>query len=196
MKKLRFLIIFSIIGIAGMIPAWGQNDDITYHQAPNVKQNDIKKVGKKDYLERISIGGTGGLYIGYYTFIGISPNVAYHFNNLFCAGIGGSYFFYNDSHLKYSTHIFGPRVYTEAHFLKFLGAYVAYQAFNYEMEIPTIAKPRIWSNNLRLGAGYYQKAGRFAVYFYVLYNFSDRPPKENVFKEPLLFEGGFSIFLK
>jgi len=176
--------------------AWGQDKDITYHQAPNTTQNAAKKNKNEDYLKRISVGGTGAFSIGgYTTYIEISPNVAYHFNKIVCVGVGGSYTFFNDNYSNYTNHIFGTKLFAEAHFLNFLGAQAAYRALNYRNPIPSIEKDRIWSNNLCLGGGYYQRAGRVSVYFFVLYNWSDRPPKENIFS-PVLFEGGFSVFLK
>ena len=179
--------------------AFGQEkEDITYHQAPNTAQSEQKKKGEKDYLERISIGGTGGLQIGYTTYIELSPNVAYHFNDFVCVGLGASYIFFQNKmpNNKYTDHIFGPRAFAEAHFLRFLGVHAAYQALNYKKTIPTIEKPRIWSNNLCVGGGYYQKAERVAFYFYALWNFSDRPPEENIYAYPLLFKTGIVFFLK
>ena len=188
------LIPFFLFGINTL---WGQErEDITFHQAPNVVKNEPKKKGNKDYLERISIGGTGGLQVGSVTYIELSPNAAYHFNDVFCVGVGATYIFYQYKSLNYIDHIFGPRAFAEAHFLNFLGVHAAYQALNYKMEIPTIEKPRIWSNNLCVGGGYYQRAGRIALYFYVLWNFSDRPPEENIYSYPLLLKTGFSFFLK
>jgi len=178
--------------------AWGQ-DDITYHQAPNAVPKEPQKKENKDYLERISIGGTGGLRAGGFTYIELSPNAAYHFNDMFCVGVGGTYIFYQYQYLNYpakhTDHIYGPRAFAEVHFLNFLGLHTAYQALNYKREIPSIEKPRIWSNNLCVGGGYYQRAGRVALYFYVLWNFSDRP-EENFYQNPLLFKTGISFFLK
>jgi hypothetical protein len=176
--------------------AFGQ-DDITYHQAPNAAKNEPKKKENNDYLERISVGGRVGLQVStYYAFIELSPHAAYHFNDYFCAGIGGSYFFSHDNHYNISSHVFGPNVFAEAHFLNYLGVHLAYQALNYENIISPFERPRIWSNNISIGGGYYQRAGRVAMYFYALYNISDRPPKEDFYGRPLLFKAGFSIFLK
>jgi len=177
------------------ILAWGQ-DDITYHQAPNTVKNEPKKKENKDYLERISIGGTGGLQVSHFTYIELSPNVAYHFNDIFCLGLGGTYIFFQDRNWDYTDHIYGPRVFGEIHFLNFLGLHAAYQGLNYKAEFFGIEKPRIWSNNLCVGGGYYQKTGRVALYFYVLWNFSDRPLEENIYSYPLLLKTGISFFLK
>jgi len=194
---MKHIILILFFGISFL--AWGQNDDITYHQDPNVAKNEPKKKENKDFLERISVGGTVGLQIGtYYTFIELSPHAAYHFSDYFCAGIGGSYFYYyyNDNYFKVSSHVFGPNVFAEAHFLKYVGVHLTYQALNYENIISLTEKPRIWSNNIAMGGGYYQRAGGIAMYCYLLYNFSDRPPKENFYGNPLLIKTGFSISLR
>ncbi|MCL2131229.1 MAG: hypothetical protein FWH36_02050 [Lentimicrobiaceae bacterium] len=176
--------------------AFGQNDDITYHQAPNTVKNEPKNNINEDYLQRISVGGTGGFSVGHATYIEVSPHAAYHFNEIFCVGLGGTYTFYYDNFYKYSNHIFGARLFSEAHFLNFLGVHATYRALNYENPTYLVENERIWSNNLSLGGGYYQRSGRLAVYFYVLYNWSDRPPQENIYNFPVLFEAGFTFFLK
>jgi len=193
---MKHLIVIIFLGIN--VFAWGQNDDITYHQAPNAEKNEPKKTANRDYLERISVGGTGGLQIGSATYIELSPNIAYHFNDFVCLGAGGTYIFFQQKYQNYTytDHVYGPEVFAESHFLNFLGVRVAYQALNYKIETSAIEFPRIWSNNLNFGGGYYQRAGRVSVYFYVLYNLSDRPQEENIYKFPFLVKAGFSIFLK
>ena len=191
MKHIILTIFFGTI-----LAAQGQNNDITYHQAPNTTKSTPKKAEKKNFLEHISIGGTGGLQVGTATYIELSPNVSYHFNKFFSAGVGGSYYFFHDSRNKYSSHVFGPRVFAEAHFFNYLGLHASYQAINYESLTPTIANPRIWSHHITAGGGYYQRAGRVALYFYVLYNWSDRPLSETIYRSPIVLKTGFSVFLK
>ena len=193
MKRLIFVLFLSTATVV-----WGQDKDIIYHQAPNAAtaKDNPKKAGQKDYLEHISVGGTGGLQVGYATCIAVSPHAAYHFNEYVCVGIGGSYVFYYDKYSNYSTHVFGASTFAEAHFFRYLGVHAAYEALNYENFVSTIAKPRIWSNHLCLGGGYYQRAGRVAFYCYALYNLSDRPLKETIYSSPLLFKMGFAFFLK
>jgi len=190
MKYIIITLIFSI-----NMHAFGQ-EDITYHKAPNTEKNEPQKTEQKNYLEHISVGGTAGVQFGYRTFfIEVSPHAAYHFNDYFSAGVGGSYLYFNDKSQNYSTHVFGPKVFAEAHFLKYLGVHAAYQAFNYEVWLSPFEKQRIWSNNICVGGGYYQRVGRLVTYFYALYNFTDRP-ENNIYSSPLFFNAGFSFFLK
>jgi hypothetical protein len=179
-----FIVNFSVFG-----------QDINYHQAPNTAKTETKKTINKDFLEKISVGGTGGFSFGQIISVEVAPHVAYHFNQNFCVGVGGSYLFFKDRIDNYSTHVFGATVFAEAHFLKYLGVHAAYQALNYDNPVHSLENERIWSNNLSMGGGYYQRVGRTIVYFYVLYNLSDRPSRENIYGNPL-FKMGISYLLK
>ena len=179
---------------------FAQNDDvsITYHQAPNAVKDTFKLTREKErdeILKKIAVGGMAGLQVGTYTYIEISPDVSYHFNKWVAVGVGGTYIFLNDSYYKEQSHVFGARVFAEGHFLKYLGLHVAYQALNYD-DFRTNPKfpPRIWSNNLSMGGGYYNRINRFSMYVFVLYNISNREDY-NIFGN-VLFKAGFSVFLK
>ncbi|MDR1180828.1 MAG: hypothetical protein LBL13_02465 [Bacteroidales bacterium] len=173
-----------------------QNDDVsvTYHQAPNaVKDSSFFSSKRNDILQKIAIGGTLGIQVGTYTYIELSPDVSYHFNKWVAVGVGGTYIFGHDGHNKSSSHVYGARVFAEGHFFNYIGLHVAYQALNYDDFRQQISQ-RIWSNNLSMGGGYYQRIDRFSLYFFLLYNISDRRDY-NVFGD-LLVKVGFNIFLK
>ena len=187
--------IILILFLSLNILSFGQEkDDITYHQAPNTVAKENKKSKNIDYLERISVGGTGGLQVGDFTYIELSPSVAYHFNDYFCVGVGGTYIFYQDNYINYTDHIYGPRAFAEGHFFNFVGIHAAYQGLSYKSLI--FDGQRTWSNNLCVGGGFYQKTGRISYYLFLLWNFSDRPPEENFYSSSLLFNVGFAVFLK
>jgi hypothetical protein len=62
-------------------------------------QDEGKDTPKKGFQkENMFVGGYLGLAFGSYTFINISPNVGYHFNKFFAAGLGinGQYVGYKD----------------------------------------------------------------------------------------------------
>lgn len=195
-RKIVLLSIFLIAGMIDMVNA--QSDDVNYYSAPIKK--DTSKMFNDDWLYNVSAGGNFGLQLGTYTFIECSPHLAYHVTDWFAAGIGGTYMFYrvqNSISSVNSTHIFGGSVFAEAYFLKFLGAHVEYQFINYDnFWIQSVLEPsRLWSNNLLLGGGYYQKMSeRSAIYLMILYNFTDRPEK-NVLFSPVM-KAGFTIWLK
>ena len=200
MKKTS-LIITAILLFACTISVFGQGKDdinVNYHRVPGTMADSSRtqKTKNTDYLDKISIGGTLGAQFGTYTWVEISPDIAYHFNEWTCVGVGGTYILYYDNYNKIDYHVGGARVFAEAHFLQYLGVHAAYQALNYELFSNTsIKRERIWSNNLLLGGGYYQRSSRVAMYFYALYNISNRPPEQNIYGN-LLFKAGFSIFLR
>jgi hypothetical protein len=158
-----------------------------------MKDTSIFSSKRNDILQKIAVGGTLGVQIGTYTYIELSPDVSYHFNKWVSVGAGGTYIFAHDNDYKSSSHIYGARVFTEGHFFNYIGLHVAYQAINYDDFRDRIVK-RMWSHNLSLGGGYYQRIDRFSLYFYLLYNVSDQK-EYNVFGN-LLVKVGFNIFLK
>ena len=184
------------------LSVFAQNDDvsITYHQAPNAVK-DTSKIARErerdEILKKIAVGGMAGLQIGTYTCIDLSPDISYHFNEWVALGVGGTYvydnYLANFSNSKSAPHVYGARVFAEGHFFKYLGLHVAYQALNYEDLTPNIKfNSRIWSNNILMGGGYYQRVNRFAMYLFVLYNVSNRED----YNRSLVFKAGFSVFLK
>ncbi len=191
----------TIIGIVILffgfnIHIFAQNDDVsvTYHQAPSAIKDSSKLSFKRDdILKKIAIGGTLGVQIGTYTYIELSPDISYHFNKWVSAGVGGTYIFANNSFYKESSHVFGVRAFAEGHLFNYIGLHVAYQALNYDDYRSSPIVKRMWSNNLSLGGGYYQRIDRFSVYLFVLYNISNE--EYNIFGN-LLFKAGFNIFLK
>lgn len=179
--------------------AYAQSDDVSYYKAPITK--DTSKLRNYEWVRNLSIGGNFGLQIGAYTtYIQISPHISYHFTDWLATGVGLSYIFinYRDNQvLPVSSHFFGGSVFAEAYFLKYLCAHVEYQPINYEEDwwrsLPD--SKRLWSNNLMIGGGYYQKpSDKYALYLLFLYNFTDKP-SQDILGNPVL-KAGFSIWLK
>ncbi len=184
------------VGFNGVVHA--QTDDVTYYSAPITKET--SKKANNNFLYNMSAGGNFGLQVGTYTNIECSPHLSYHVTDWFAAGLGATYMFYqirDNTSSVFSSHIFGGSVFTEAYFLNFLCAHVEFQCLNYNnFWRQTLTDPsRLWSNNLLLGGGYYQKTSdRSAVYLLILYNISNRPD-QNVLISPV-FKAGFTIWLK
>ena len=88
-------------------------------------------------------------------------------------------------------------MFAEAYFLRYICAHVEYQLINYKEDwlAPNIDAKRLWSNNLMVGGGYYQKpSDNYAIYLLLLYNFTDTPDQD-VLGNPVV-KAGFSIWLK
>jgi hypothetical protein len=180
------------------VSTFAQSDDVSYHKAPVTK--DTSKIREYDWLQNVSVGGGFGLQIGSYTYIQLSPQISYHFTDWLSSGVGFSYMFiqYKDGLAPpISAHFFGGSVFTEAFFLRYLCAHVEYQLINYKEDWwkPNINNKRLWSNNLMVGGGYYQKpSDNYAIYLLLLYNFTDTPDQD-VLGNPVV-KAGFSIWLK
>jgi hypothetical protein len=66
-----------------------------------------------NFEDHLSIGGNLGLQLGYFTLIGLSPLINYHFNSNFVMGIGPIYQYtsFNEAgYVPYTTSIYGGRV--------------------------------------------------------------------------------------
>jgi hypothetical protein len=177
---------------------FAQNDDvsITYHQSPDVVKDTVKPFFKDDILRKIAVGGWLGLqFAGSYIYVGISPDISYHFNDWVAVGVGGTYNFAYDNQTKSSFHEGGPRAFVEGHFFNYIGLHAAYQALNFEDFYATsqsLFSERVWAHNLLMGGGYYRRMGRASVYFYILYCLSDK----EILNNRVEFKAGFNVFLK
>jgi len=173
-----------------------QNDDVSviYHQVPGIVKDTLQRVHNDGILRKIAVGGMLSLNVGTYTYIDLSPDISYHFNKYFAVGVGGTYIFAYDNFDKTDYHVFGARAFVEGHFLNYIGLYAAYQVLNFVDPRPRSLDNRIWSNNISLGGGYYQRSERFSTYAFILYNRSDREGY-NIYGN-LLIKVGFNVFLK
>jgi hypothetical protein len=133
---------------------------------------------------RLFIGGNLGLSFGSYTVINVSPQVGYHFSDVFAAGAGINYIYYNykyyatdgsiyekDTYSYVGMNIFG-RVYPIRQF--FIQAqpevnYVWGNQYNYGYA-PDYTLPGQFVPSLLLGGGAAIPAGRGAVTISVLYD--------------------------
>ena len=191
----KIIITISFLSFCLNISLHAQNDDvsITYHQAPDVVKDTVKRANNDEILQKIAIGGMFALQINRVIYIELAPDVSYHFNEWVAVGVGGTYIFAYDNDYKESAHVFGARTFVEGHFFNYIGLHLSYQALNFDDFNPQSLGGRVWSNNISMGGGYYRRSERFSLYAFLLYNVSDR--KYNVYGN-LLFRVGFNVFLK
>ncbi len=201
MKSYKYIIVsFCFFFFCNNSLLLAQSDDVTYYRSPIMK--DTSKIKYYDWLSKLSVGGNFGLSLTSSIInVELSPHIAYHATDWFATGLGFTYMFYNFRDITnasiYSTHIFGGSVFAEAYFLRLLCAHVEYQLLNYDnlWKVNVMAPDRLWSNNLLLGGGVYQKAtDRFAIYLLILYNISNRP-NDNILISPVI-KTGFTVWLK
>jgi len=134
-----------------------------------------QEVKDQTFGQRLVFGGNLGLQFGSYTFIDISPNVGYRVTDQLIAGIGMTYIYYSvdDIYYKYSTNIFGGRVFSKYYLIENLFAHVEYEILN--MEVPDDFNYNKFSRknipSLFIGGGYRQMIGnRSAFEVELLYN--------------------------
>lgn len=190
--KTRKLIICCLLCLFIGFKGYAQQDNVSYYKAP--LSNDSLKIKKNNWLYNLSTGGNLGLQFGTYTYIELSPHVAYHFNKWVSVGVGLSYSFLNFDRESY--HIVGGSVFSEFYFLKYLAFHAEYMLLNYDnfFPIPKDTK-RLTSNNLLLGGGFYQRVNaNYAIYCMAFYNITDQPEK-NFLVSPV-FKIGVSFWPK
>ena len=117
--------------------------------------------------DKLFTGGGLGLQIGEVTLIDISPHIGYFFTERIALGIGASYQYYaiNSKYYKYSTDIYGGRVFSRYYILEELFAHGEYEYLNYEAALIdpygyfTGGTDRVGVDNVLLGGGYRQNIG-------------------------------------
>jgi hypothetical protein len=172
-----------------------QTDEVGYYKAPLSNDTSRYRARNSDFLYHVSTGGNFSLQVGSYTYIECSPHAAYHFNKWVSVGLNFSY-----SYLRYnlqSNHIVGGGTFAEFYFLKYLALHAEYLLLNYDNIYAINPKDprRIYSHNLLLGGGYYQKINEsYAVYFLALYPISNRP--QQPFLSFPVFKVGFTFWPK
>lgn len=202
-KYLCFLLLSGLFLCPKISLAQQEDNDVNYHYQSNddAVQQHIEQVEKKNaILSKIGVGGTAGLQFGSYFHVELSPDVTYHFNKWVCVGAGGTYMltYMNTTGFKDFSHVFGARVFVEPHFFNYLALHVEYQWLNYDLYTifnNRYSVNRTNSHNILLGGGYYQRAGRVAIYLLLFYNLSDKKYPDNIL-DSFVVKAGFTYFLK
>ncbi|MDD1444179.1 hypothetical protein MEO93_28345, partial [Dolichospermum sp. ST_sed3] len=105
------------------------------------------------------------------TIIDLSPQVGYHINKYFNAGVGITYTYYKDNNYKFSTSIYGGSVFAQAIPLNFLILHTELEMLNLEVFDVYGEGKRLWDLGVLVGAGYRVPFGeKSAVNFMVLWN--------------------------
>ncbi len=132
--------------------------------------------------DRLFTGGGLGLQVGSVTLIDVSPHIGYYFTEKLALGIGGTYLYYrsNTDYLKYSTSIWGGRVFGRYYIIPEAFAHVEYEYLNYEAALVdpygyfTGNTERVGVDNVLVGGGYRQNIGGNAwINLIVLWNINE-----------------------
>lgn len=133
-----------------------------------------KKPPKKNFWDKVFIGGNLGLQFGTVTFADVSPLVGYRFTDKISAGIGATYqyYHYKDKYYDFETDVYGGRVFARYNFTDYLFGHAEYEYLN--LETFDFKRRRVDVASLMAGAGYIQKiSDRSGIVAMVLYNFTE-----------------------
>ena len=132
---------------------------------------------KKNFWEKVYVGGNVGFQFGTVTFAEVSPLVGYQFTEKITAGIGVTYQYYRYKDLNYElkTNVYGARVFGRYFFTSFLFAHVEYEYLNLEAFDFYPQRRRVDVESVLVGGGYFQRfgTGNSGIYAMLLYNLTE-----------------------
>jgi long-subunit fatty acid transport protein len=148
---------------------------------------------KKNFFDKVFVGGNLGLQFGVVTYAEVAPLVGYKFNEKISAGIGGiyQYYHYKDQYYDFETNVYGGRVFGRYNFTNYLFGHLEYEYLN--LEAFDFFRRRVDVGSVMAGAGYIQHIGpNSGIVAMVLYNFTESAytPYQNP-----IFRVGFMIGL-
>ena len=129
---------------------------------------------KKNFLDKVFIGGNLGFQFGTETVADISPLVGYKITDKISAGIGITYqyYHYKDQYYDFETNVYGGRVFGRYNFTDYLFGHVEFEYLN--LEAFDFYRRRVDVESLLAGGGYTQHLGpRSGIVAMILYNFTE-----------------------
>ena len=174
---------------------------IGYAQSDTTAAPEKLKPQKPPLSDRIFVGGGIAATFGTVTYVGLAPVVGYQVTPKLMAGIGISYYYYQDNRYAppYKNSIYGGMLFSRYMIFKGLYAEANFEENSqvvYALD-PTngnILTQREWIPSLLLGGGYSQSMGRnSAVFISILYDVIQNPNSQ-YYKIPVI-RAGFGIGL-
>jgi hypothetical protein len=160
-KLLLYIVLF--LSFAGSLSSFAQDSSMIRKHPP-----------KKDFMDKVFVGGNLGLQFGTITFADISPLVGYRFTDKISAGVGATYqyYHYKDRYYDFETNVYGGRVFGRYNFTDYLFGHVEYEYLN--LEAFDFNRRRVDVGSLLAGGGYYQQISDNAgVVAMMLFNFTE-----------------------
>ena len=111
--------------------------------------------------KRAFIGGNLGLQFGTITILDVSPYIGYKMTNSLSLGAGFTYQYYRDGRGddKYSSSIYGGRIFTTYSIIPEVFAYAEYEMLNFEVLNSIGEEVRKNVSSVLVGGGYRQMIG-------------------------------------
>ena len=127
---------------------------ISLFQSGHSQENKAKQEdkAKKDFWQKVYVGGNLGLQFGTIISIDISPLVGYNINDHLSVGVGATYLFFKYNQNSFS--VYGGRIFSRYHITSNIFAHVEYEVLN--RQDPYLTKERVNIANVLVGGGYRQ----------------------------------------
>ena len=121
-------------------------------------QNAGKLKEKEPIPNRIFVGGNLGLQFGSITLVDVSPLIGYWFTEDLAGGLGLTYQYFQDNRYlpKYSTNIFGARIFGRYFIFGDIFAHAEFEWMNFDAYDFFGDLVRVNVNNILVGGGYRQ----------------------------------------
>ena len=159
------------------------------------RRSDSIPAAKSSFADRLFIGGNFGFQFGNVTLVDVSPMVGYHITHRLSTAVGVIYQYYHESYdqYKYSTHIFGGRIWLRCYVFKGLFAHAEYELLNYDPYDVFLENDRITVSSYLLGGGYTQWIGpKTFMSLTILWDLNASP--YSLYQNPI-FQVGFGVGL-
>jgi hypothetical protein len=190
--SLKRIIIIISLAFGLFQSGYGQTDSIPDYVPQKKKakpENDMR------FIDRLFWGGNVGAWIGNPTFVDLSPLVGIRITDKFSCGVGVIYNYYNytNANYKYTTHLYGSRIYGRYFIFDNVFAQVGWDRINRDDPYSYLPNTRVWVDNFLVGGGVrYAVSDNFYVVASGLWNLNQTPLSP--YANPIIqigFVGGF-----
>ncbi|MBP6978883.1 MAG: hypothetical protein KBB71_11290 [Lentimicrobiaceae bacterium] len=150
---------------------------------------------RPSFKDRIFLGGNFGVQFGEITLVDVSPLAGYRITTRLSAAVGLIYQYYQEDYYqyRYSTHIFGGRIWLRYNVFRGLFAHAEYELLNYDPYDSFLEDDRISVSSYLLGGGYTQwLGGNSFISLSVLWDLNESA--YSLYRNPV-FQVGFGIGL-
>lgn len=169
MKKLwAYTLVLLIVCLASKLVA----QENQTNQQPTMAMDETPET-KTDWTKRLFTGGGIGLQVGgSYTYVGLSPILGYRITDKFSAGLGATYIYLQDKPNKFSTSVYGGKVFAEYDIYRGFSPHMEYEILNLEIyDRFVFNRKRINVDSFLIGASYVQPIGEHSgIYIMALFN--------------------------
>lgn len=132
---------------------------------------------KKNFWDKVYVGGNVGFQFGTVTFAEVSPLIGYQFTEKITAGVGVTYQYYRykDRNYELKTNVYGGRIFGRYFFTSFLFGHVEYEYLNLEAFDFYPQRRRVDVESILVGGGYFQRfgMGNSGIFVMLLYNLTE-----------------------